>query len=414
MYKSVLTNRNFLKIWLAQLFSQLAANLLNFALIIRVFELSANTEYANIAVSLLILSFAIPAVVFAVLAGAYVDYLDRKKVLVITNVARAILVLGFLLFETNLILVYLVVFAISIFSQFFTPAEAAALPRLVNKKQLVVANSLFLFTLYSSFILGYSLAGPIISAWGTNSVYWATAVAFAISALLSLGLPKLQASQKGLNIKTINHDVFVTIRQTTNKILKTPALLFPIVNLTIGQMIIGIIAVVAPALAILLFNQSLASTSYKLIVPAAVGMVVGAILVGQVFRNVHKAKLINVGIVIAVISLLGIGLSKSYLGSPLYTSIIVSLSFGLGFANAMIGVSAHTLLQIHSTDDERGKIFGTLNMMMNLAATLPVLLAGITADLISPSSVLLIAGAMIAVYGVYQFVTLKKHELIDR
>jgi len=89
------------------------------------------------------------------------------------------------------------------------------------------------------------------------------------------------------------------------------------------------------------------------------------------------------------------------------------LAFGVGFANAMIGVSAQTLLQIHSTDEERGKIFGTLNMMMNLAATLPVLLAGITADLISPSSVLLIAGSMVAVYGVYQFVTLKKHELVD-
>ena len=414
MYKSLLTNRNFLKIWLAQLFSQLAANLLNFALIIRVFELSANTKYANIAVSLLILSFGVPSIIFAVLAGAYVDHMDRKKVLVITNIVRAVLVLCFLLFETNLLFVYLTVFIISTFSQFFTPAESAALPKLVDKKHLVVANSLFLFTLYSSFILGYSLAGPIISTWGANSVYWATSAAFAISALLSLGLPKLRAHQKGLDFKTINHDVFVTIRQTTNKILKTPALLFPIVNLTIGQMIIGIIAVVAPALAILLFNQSLASTSYKLIVPTAVGMILGAVLVGQVFRNVHKAKLINVGIVIAVVSLFGIGLSKSYMGSPLYTYIIVTLAFGLGFANAMIGVSAQTLLQIHSTDDERGKIFGTLNMMMNLAATLPVLLAGITADLISPSSVLLIAGAMVAVYGVYQFVTLKKHELVDR
>ncbi|MSR68199.1 MFS transporter [Candidatus Saccharibacteria bacterium] len=412
MYKSVLTNRNFLKNWLAQLFSQLAANLLNFALIIRVFELSANTEYANIAVSLLILSFAIPAVVFAVLAGAYVDYLDRKKVLVITNVARAILVLGFLLFESNLILVYLLVFAISIFSQFFTPAEAAALPKLVNKKQLVVANSLFLFTLYSSFILGYSLAGPIISTWGTNSVYWVTAVAFAISALLSLGLPKLQASQKGLNIRNINRDVFVMIRQTTTKIIKTPALLIPIVNLTIGQMIICIIAVVAPGLAILLFGQSLASVSYKLILPVALGLIIGSVLVGQLLRNVRKVQLINFGILIATVSLLGIGIAKNFSSLATYTYIVVILAFGLGLANAMVGVSAQTLLQVHSSDDERGKIFGTLNMMMNLAATLPVLLAGITADLISPASVMIIAGGLVGAYGIYQFIMLKKHKLL--
>ncbi len=413
MYKTLLTNRNFLKIWLAQLFSQLAANLLNFALIIRVFELSATTQYANIAVSLLILAFGVPSIIFAVLAGAYVDHLDRKKVLVVTNIVRAVLVLFFLLFETNLIFVYLTVFAISIFSQFFTPAEAAALPRLVKKTELVAANSLFLLTLYSSFIMGYSLAGPIISTWGPNSVYWVTSLAFVVSALLSSGLPRLSAMQKGLDFASINHQVFITIRQTTNKIWRTPGLLFPIGNLAIGQMMVGIIAVVAPGLAVVLYHQSLANVSYKLIVPAAAGMVVGAILVGQVFRNTHKAKLINAGIILSVTSLVGMGLVGSLSGLPFYTYIVVALAFGLGFANALVGVSAQTLLQLHSSDEERGKIFGTLNMMMNLAASLPVLLAGITADLISPGSVMIFAGVMIGVFGLYQFRTLKKHQLVD-
>ncbi len=414
MYSSLFKNIDFVKIWLAQLTSQLAANLLNFALIIRVYELSANTNFANISVSLLILAFGVPSIIFAVLAGAYVDHLDRKKVMVVTNIARAILVLFFLMFESNLIFVYLTVFAISTFSQFFTPAEAAALPRLVKKSDLVSANSLFLFTLYSSFILGYSLAGPIISAWGANSVYWVTSIAFVFSAFLSLGLPKLKAKQKGLNFSSINHEVFITIRQTADKILRTPGLLFPIGNLTIGQMMIGIIAVVAPGLAIILFDQSLASASYKLIVPAAVGMVVGAVLVGQVLGKVHKAKLINFGIVLAVISLAGIGLIGRFKGIPFYTGIVVTLSLGLGFANALVGVSAQTLLQVHSTDEERGKIFGTLNMMMNLAASLPVLLAGITADLVSPASVMIFAAGFIALFGVYQFSALKKHELVDR
>ena len=147
MIPNLLKNKNFLQIWLAQLFSQLAANLLNFALIIRVFDLSANTSYANISVSLLILAFGVPSIIFAVLAGAYVDHLDRRKVLVVTNIVRAVLVLFFLLFEANLVFVYVMVFVISILSQFFTPAESAALPRLVKKNQLVAANSLFLFTL---------------------------------------------------------------------------------------------------------------------------------------------------------------------------------------------------------------------------------------------------------------------------
>jgi len=413
MIPNLLKNKNFLQIWLAQLFSQLAANLLNFALIIRVFDLSANTSYANISVSLLILAFGVPSIIFAVLAGAYVDHLDRRKVLVITNIVRAVLVLFFLLFETNLVFVYVMVFVISILSQFFTPAESAALPRLVKKNQLVAANSLFLFTLYSSFILGYSLAGPIISTWGADSVYWVTSAAFVLAAFLSAGLPRMKAKQHGLNFRAINHEVFITIRQTTSKIFKSPMLLFPIANLTIGQMIIGIIAVVAPGLAVVLFNQSLAQVSTKIIIPAALGMVIGAIVVGQVFKKAHKAKVINVGIVMAVASLLAIGNVANLRELPFYTAIVITLAFILGFANALVSVSAQTLLQEHSTDEDRGKIFGTLNMMMNLAASLPVLLAGITADLISPGSVMTISGGLIAIFGVYQFMTMKKHLKFD-
>ena len=77
MYAQLLKNRNFLKIWSAQLVSQIASNLLNFALIIRIFDLASKTQFANISVSLLILSFGIPSIIFAVLAGAYVDHLDQ-------------------------------------------------------------------------------------------------------------------------------------------------------------------------------------------------------------------------------------------------------------------------------------------------------------------------------------------------
>jgi MFS family permease len=188
---------------------------------------------------------------------------------------------------------------------------------------------------------------------------------------------------------------------------------FPIANLTIGQMIIGIIAVVAPGLAIVLFNQSLAQVSVKLIIPAALGMVAGAIAVGQFFKNFHKAKVINVGIVIAVTSLVSIGFVDRLKNFPFYDWIVISIAFVLGLANALVSVSAQTLLQEHSTDEERGKIFGTLNMMMNLAASLPVLLAGVTADLISPASVMVIAGGLVALFGLYQFRTMKKHLRYD-
>ncbi len=411
MYSSILRNTNFLKIWFAQLTSQLAANLLNFALIIRVYDLAAQTPYANIAVSLLILAFGIPSVIFAVLAGAYVDHWDRKKVLIITNVFRAVLVLGFLFMESNLIMVYLLVFAISIFSQFFTPAEGAALPRIVKKSDFLSANSLFLFTLYSSFVLGYSLAGPIVAAWGPSSVYYVTSIAFVIAAVLCIGLPSMRAEASTKPIKEINKEVFSTIRSSFTQIITNPSLIFPIINLTIGQAMLGVVAVLAPAIALLVFGQSLTQVSIYLIVPAAVGMVVGAILVGQFFKRVSKTAIINVGIIIASVMLISLSFVPALRNLPFFSLIVVSISLALGVANGLVSVAAQTLLQLNSTDEARGKIFGTLNMMMNVAAIVPVLLAGITADLVSPLKVLTGAGVAIGIYGVFQYRTFAKLHL---
>lgn len=412
MYKDLFTNKNFLKLWVSQLFSQLSANLLNFALIIRVFDLAAGTKYASISVSLLVLAFGVPSIIFALLAGAYVDHMDRKKVLVATNIIRAVLVLMLLFFDNNLLAIYLLVFAVSVFSQFFIPAEAAAMPRLVKKRDLSTANSFFLFTLYGSFAIGYALAGPVISSFGQNAVYWLAAGAFAVSAVLCLLLPSISAELKGLNFGQINKQVMGMISQTTKRIIATPKLSFPIINLTLIQMMIGVIAVIAPALSLVLFNQNLAVASTKIIIPIALGMLAGALLSSYIIKKSKRIITIDLGIAIAVVILVLSYFLPRLKSLSIYLPLIVIGVFILGIAVAMISVTAQTLLQVNSTDEERGKIFGTLNMMMNVAATVPVLIAGVIADIVSPLAALSVAGMIIGLYGIYQFVTIRKHEKI--
>lgn len=413
-YKALLVNFNFLKLWLAQVLGQLAANLLNFALIIRVFDLAVGTKYASISVSLLVLAFGVPSIVFALLAGAYVDHMDRKKVLIVTNLVRAVLMVGFLFFDSNLVMIYILVFIISIFSQFFIPAEAAAMPRVVDRHDLPTANSLFLFTMYGSFALGYALAGPVISAWGQDAIYWVTGGSFLLAMILCWGLPRMQTNTKSLNFTQINRQVTSTIATTTRKIITTPRLLFPIMNLTIIQMMIGVVAVIAPALAVLVFGQNLAVVSGQLILPVAIGMLTGAVIAGYWLKKSERIITINVGLLIGVVMMVGAYFIPQLKSYSFYHALIVGGLFLVGFAAAIISVTAQTLLQTNSTDEERGKIFGTLNMMMNLAASIPVLLAGIIADILSPLSVLALSGLFIGLYGIYQFITIRKHENMYR
>lgn len=401
-YSSLLRNWNFDKLWGAQLFSQLAANILNFALIIRVFDLAAGTRYANIAVSLLILSFGIPSIIFAVFAGALIDHLDRKKVLVLTNILRAGLVLLFFLVEKNLLMVYGLIFVISTITQFFVPAEGSALPHLVKKEGLVSANSLFLFTIYGSFIVGYSLAGPIIGKWGIEMVYIVTSVCFLIAAMLSALLPTLRAVDKrDIALYAIAVEVTNNLRKNLGSIYRDKKLLFPILQLTIAQGLTNVIIVLAPSLSLLVLGKSLSKASEILIVPAGIGMIGGAILIGHFFKDKNKARMIEIGLLLAATCLFMLGMIKKFPQQNI-ALIVASLVLALGFANALVSVSAQTLLQLNSTEETRGKIFGALNMMVNVAATLPILLAGVTADLVSPLSVLVTVAVLILIYLVFQ------------
>ncbi len=407
-YRSLLKNWNFDKLWGAQLFSQLAANILNFALILRVYELAAGTRYANIAVSIFILSFGLPSIFFAVFAGAFIDHLDRKKVLVLTNILRAALVLLFFLVEKNLLLVYGLIFVISTITQFFVPAEGSALPNIVKKNDLVPANSLFLFTIYGSFIVGYSLAGPIIGSWGIEAVYVVTSVCFLVAAVLSAMLPPLRAVDKrDIPLAAIASQVRGSLRSNLSNIYHNRKLLFPILQLTIAQGLTNIIIVLAPALSLLLLGRSLATSSQVFILPAGIGMVGGAIIIGQFLRKKNKVRLIEIGLLLAATCLLALGLVKELPVSNIALTVSV-LALSLGFANALVSVSAQTLLQLNSTEETRGKIFGALNMMVNIAATIPVLLAGVTADLVSPLTVLIAVAVLIVVYLVVQRRSLNK------
>src|SRR3954468_2324484 len=86
---AVLRNRKFLSLWIAQVVTQVGGNMVLFGLTVQVFALTGKST----SVSLLILSFLVPAFVFGAIAGVYVDRLDRRLILITTNVARGLLFL---------------------------------------------------------------------------------------------------------------------------------------------------------------------------------------------------------------------------------------------------------------------------------------------------------------------------------
>src|SRR5215471_279217 len=127
-FRSVLENRSFVLLWLAQLLSQLVFNAGNYGVIAYVTALTHST----IMVSFAIISFTLPALPFSLLAGAIVDHLNKRFVLWVSNILRAavtgVIVLALLLNPYTPVWLFFLAFALSLITQFFIPAEASAIP----------------------------------------------------------------------------------------------------------------------------------------------------------------------------------------------------------------------------------------------------------------------------------------------
>src|SRR6266568_5650654 len=118
-FRSVLKNRSFLLLWLAQLLSQIVFNAANYGVIAIVTAVTHSTMLVGVA----IISFTLPAVPFSLLAGVYVDYLNKRLVLWVSNALRAVttgLMVGALLWNPHTVIpLYFLTFVISLVTQLF-------------------------------------------------------------------------------------------------------------------------------------------------------------------------------------------------------------------------------------------------------------------------------------------------------
>ncbi len=158
-FTAVIANRGFLNLWINQILVQLSFNSLNFALIIWVFKLTDS----NTAVSALLLAIYLPAVILGLFSGVLVDVIDRRKIIMAIDFFLSLAFLSLIFLKGSFPAVLLVTFFVNALGQFYAAAEASAIPIIVTKNQLLVANSLFSATLYSAFLVGFGLAGPLLN-----------------------------------------------------------------------------------------------------------------------------------------------------------------------------------------------------------------------------------------------------------
>src|SRR5512147_728753 len=175
-------NQNFRYLWWGNVISLLGDwfNLIASAALVT--ELTSS----GVAISYLFLVRFIPQFLFSPFAGVIADRYDRRKVMILADLLRAVVVLGFLLIHTTgqLWLFYVLTIVQFMLSTMFVPARSATLANIVDQKDLIVANALDSFTWSTMFALGSFLGGVIATLFGNQTAFVMDSFSFLFSALL--------------------------------------------------------------------------------------------------------------------------------------------------------------------------------------------------------------------------------------
>jgi MFS family permease len=409
---NVLRNRRFLSLWVAQVVTQVGGNMVLYGLTVQVFGLTRSST----SVSLLILSFLVPSVIFGAVAGVYVDRLDRRLILVTTNAIRAALILTLVLVMNDVGLILLLTVIISTLTTFFGPAEVAMIPVVVPRNQLLPANALHIFTLQAAFFLGFALFGPlVVNIAGQTALLVAVAGSYLIGALLCLLLPSYnprtstmtRASQALGEAAHAIGEGATAVRTTFGQLADglrfigaNRDIFWPLTYLAITASLIGVLGVLGPGFATQVLGLS-ERDFVVVVLPLGVGLVMGIFVLNLYGRVLSRRRGIELGLIGLGVTLLALSIaqpltSRLSLGPVIsLLSIVIVVAFFAGIAYAFVAVPAQTQLQEELPADIRGRVFGVLNMLVSIASFLPIIVVGPIADAVGTSAV--VQGASIVV-----------------
>ncbi len=415
----VLHNRLFRRLWLGQMASQLASNMLIFLLAILLYRRTGS----NAAVSGLFLSYGLPSLLFGAVGGVIVDRLDRRAVLLVSHITRALLIIPVYLLPHQIAAIYLLVFVYAIIMQMTTPAEIPLIPQFVPKTHIVSANSLFSFTFYSGMAIGFIFAGPALRLFGREGAHLLLFLLYAGAAISVMGIPPqgegLRSLRKVLtyNPSYILSRLYHDLQEGLHYVAHSRILRDAVILLTGTQITLVLLGTLGPGFADKVLRIDIRDASLLIVGPAILGILSGALWMGHKGFTFPAGKLINIGVlsagmILMVVSALFAATNAFWftlVPRPAVLTTALLLFFLLGVANSLLDVPSNSILQKEAEGEVRGRVYGILSASVGGAGILPVVVSGVLADLIGVGNVIFFLGVCVFGYGIYRW---RYHQMV--
>lgn len=372
---------------------------------IAIYTIILNLTGSGRDVGLLLVARFLPSFIFGPLSGVLADRFSRRSIMIVSDLLRAVVVLGFLFVRRaeQMWIVYVLTVLQLGFSTFFEPAKTAAIPSIVSDRELVAANAISSVTWSVMLTLGAAIGGLITGWLGTDVAFVLDSLTYLLSAALiaSVRLPKRPAREKGK--LTVGRALGITETIEGARYVKhrprVLALLLVKPAWGLGGGILTLLAVFGER--IFPVGKSAATGIGVLFAARGIGTAVGPIVARRIAGEGKRRMLASIGIAFLIGGL-------GYIAFGGTSSFAVALIV-LGVAHtggSILWVFSTVLLQRDVEDGFRGRVFAAELALLTLTMAASNYVTGELLDRgLSPRSVTIGIGILFLVPGVIWFIT---------
>ncbi|MCJ7817607.1 MAG: MFS transporter [Candidatus Thorarchaeota archaeon] len=390
-FSAVLGHRDYARLWSGQLVSNIGTAISSLALMFYAFSLTGSA----MSMAILAMVQTIPVVIFAGFVGVYVDQWNRKKIMVASDIVRAVTILVipltiyFPTFLPTIYWVYILTFIYASANAWFFPARSASIPNLVEGDELVAANSLSQMTFQVVQLVVPPVGGILVALLAPDYflAFAITAMTFVFSAIALQGIKtNLVPTRNDLDKESLRAQIIQGGRFVVGNAILSFLFVF--------AMMLAASSGILNALLMPYFEGELGLGSAQIGLVLSAGAATGAVTAIYFSRKREINKPLYI---VATAGLLaGFAIFAMVLAFDLVT---VMLSWAMiGAVDVMLNIPLTVLMQQLVSDELRGRVFALLNVAFTAVQVMGMGIGGLWAETVGSTGPPLIGAAIAMVF----------------